>query len=101
MPETDADGEPLHDPHIWNSPDAWSLVVGHVADNGPGKRAGIKPFDMVVRADDQPVVHAGSIRKVLAYRRPGERAKLTILRGGELIELEFPVEEIPRLASAS
>lgn len=32
LPETDADGEPLHDPHIWNSPDAWSLVVGHVAD---------------------------------------------------------------------
>ncbi len=77
------------------------LVVGHVADNGPGKRAGIKPFDMVVRADDQPVTHAGTIRKVLAYRRPGDRARLTVLRGGELIELEFPVEEIPRLASAS
>lgn len=77
------------------------LVVGHVADNGPGKRAGIKPFDMVVRADDQAVTHAGSIRKVLAHRRPGERARLTVLRGGELIELEFPVEEIPRLASTS
>lgn len=31
-PETDDDGEPLHDPHIWNSPEAWSLVVGHIAD---------------------------------------------------------------------
>lgn len=31
-PETDEDGEPLHDPHVWNSPEAWSLVVGYVAD---------------------------------------------------------------------
>ncbi|HEY8415111.1 MAG TPA: trypsin-like peptidase domain-containing protein [Thermaerobacter sp.] len=77
------------------------LVVGHVAENGPGRRAGIKPFDMVVRADDHPVTNTGAIRKVLAYRRPGERARLTVLRGGELIELEFPVEEIPRLASPS
>lgn len=31
-PETDAEGNPLHDPHVWNSPEAWSLVVGEVAD---------------------------------------------------------------------
>lgn len=31
-PETDSEGNPLHDPHVWNSPEAWSLVVGYVAD---------------------------------------------------------------------
>ena len=31
-PETDDQGNALHDPHIWNSPDAWSLVVKNVAD---------------------------------------------------------------------
>ncbi|QUY61656.1 metal ABC transporter substrate-binding protein [Gulosibacter molinativorax] len=31
-PETDDQGNPLHDPHVWNSPEAWSLVVGYVAD---------------------------------------------------------------------
>lgn len=31
-PETDDEGNPLHDPHVWNSPEAWSLVVGYVAD---------------------------------------------------------------------
>ncbi|SEE74788.1 metal ABC transporter substrate-binding protein [Ruania alba] len=31
-PDTDAEGNPLHDPHVWNSPDAWILVVGYVAD---------------------------------------------------------------------
>ncbi|MGO2141168.1 MAG: metal ABC transporter substrate-binding protein [Leucobacter sp.] len=31
-PETDDQGNPLHDPHVWNSPEAWSLVVEYVAD---------------------------------------------------------------------
>lgn len=31
-PETDNEGEPLHDPHVWNSPEAWSVVVGSIAD---------------------------------------------------------------------
>lgn len=31
-PDTDDEGNPLHDPHVWNSPQAWSLVVGYVAD---------------------------------------------------------------------
>ena len=31
-PETDAEGNALHDPHIWNDPDVWSDVVGIVAD---------------------------------------------------------------------
>lgn len=31
-PETDDEGNALHDPHIWNSPEAWSLIVGYIAD---------------------------------------------------------------------
>ncbi|MEO0385566.1 MAG: metal ABC transporter substrate-binding protein [Pseudomonadota bacterium] len=31
-PETDDEGNALNDPHIWNSPEAWSLVVGYIAD---------------------------------------------------------------------
>lgn len=30
--ETDPDGHPLHDPHVWNSPAAWQLVVEQIAD---------------------------------------------------------------------
>lgn len=31
-PETDHEGNALYDPHVWNSPEAWTLVVGYVAD---------------------------------------------------------------------
>ncbi len=31
-PETDDEGNPLHDPHIWNSTDNWKHVVGTISD---------------------------------------------------------------------
>lgn len=31
--DADAAGNALHDPHIWNSPEVWSLVVGHAAEH--------------------------------------------------------------------
>lgn len=31
-PETDDEGNALYDPHVWNSPDAWSIVIDEVTD---------------------------------------------------------------------
>lgn len=43
LPSTDSSGRPLHDPHVWNSPRAWSLVISYVADKlseiDPGRAA--------------------------------------------------------------
>ncbi|MDT9702359.1 metal ABC transporter solute-binding protein, Zn/Mn family, partial [Streptomyces sp. P17] len=33
-PEKDAQGNPLHDPHIWNSPEIWKIVTKEVANRG-------------------------------------------------------------------
>ena len=42
-PETDDEGRPLHDPHVWNSPEAWAIVVERVAEQlgeaDPGRAA--------------------------------------------------------------
>lgn len=76
------------------------VAVSDVAADGPGRRAGVRPFDMVVRMDARPVDSLGAIRRVLADKRPGERGVLTVLRGSELCDLELPVEEMPRLAAS-
>lgn len=74
------------------------VVVAYVAPGGPGERAGIRELDMVVRVEDKPVAGGvGAIRKALAGFRPGQSASLTVLRGGELVDLRMPVEEMPRL----
>lgn len=76
------------------------LVVVHVQPGGPGDRAGIKTFDMVVRVDGKPARHVGFIRRMLAAHRIGDTATLSLLRDGELVDLEFPVDEIPNLSQA-
>jgi len=74
------------------------LVVHYVQPGGPGERAGIQEMDMVMAVNGrQPVTGSGMIRKVLATHKYGARVPLTILRQGELITLELPVEEIPGL----
>ncbi|MCG0238529.1 MAG: S1C family serine protease [Firmicutes bacterium] len=73
------------------------VVVQYLDQSGPGARAGLEVMDMVVRVAGEPAVHVGQIRQVLATRRPGEKVPLTVLRGGNLIDLEIEVEEIPRL----
>jgi serine protease Do len=74
------------------------VVVQYVARGGPGSRAGLQEMDMVMAVDGrQPVTHLGFIRKVLAGRRHGDRVPLTVLRQGEVIQLEIAVEEMPKL----
>ena len=75
------------------------VSVGDVADGGPGARAGVRLFDIVVSVDGQAVDNLGATRRRLAQRRPGETAVLTVLRGGDLLDLSMPVEEMPRLAA--
>lgn len=75
------------------------VAVKFVRDDGPGSRAGLEVFDLVVGVDGHPVQSLGGIRQQLATRRPGEFAELSILRGDQLLQREMPVEEMPRLAS--
>lgn len=85
---------------LFGLPVTRGLVVSHVAPGGPGERAGVQVFDMVVRVDGGPVDTVGAIRRRLSAFRPGDEATLTILRGGKLVDIPFPVEEIPRLQGA-
>lgn len=76
------------------------LAVAYVAQDGPGRRAGVQPLDLVVRVNGLPVASLGAIRRALARFRPGETSKLTVLRGGDLLDLDIRVENMPRLAQA-
>lgn len=95
-------GEPDVIDDIWvemlNLPTDRGLVVHYVQPDGPGQRAGVQEMDMVMAvAGRQPVTGGGMIRKLLSLHRYGERLPLTVLRQGELIELQLTVEEVPGL----
>lgn len=73
-PETDDKGNPLHDPHIWNNPEAWTLAVQEVAD----KLAAIDPGNaQIYRANVEDylarIAAAHSRVEVLMASVPPER----------------------------
>lgn len=73
------------------------VVVQWVNPDGPGSRAGVQEMDMVVRVAGKPALHVGQLRRELAARRPGDKVTLTLLRGSEMLDVEVPVEEMPKL----
>lgn len=73
------------------------VSVSYVSPDGPGSRAGVQVMDLVVQVNGREATSLGSIRKILSVYPPAERVPLTVLRGGELIELPFPVEDMPNL----
>lgn len=73
------------------------VTVFYVAPGGPGEQAGVQVGDMVVRVRDRPVSGLGAIRRILSLHRHGDRVPITVLREGELIDLEITVQEMPRL----
>lgn len=96
-------GEPELIDKMWVSllglPGDRGVLVQYVAPGGPGEDAGLQDRDMVLAVDGkQPVPHIGFIRKVLSVHRHGDKVPLTILRQGEIMQVEISVAEIPKLS---
>ena len=62
--------------------------VLRVSPNGPGSKAGVKVGDMLQRVNGQPVVGALEFQRTVREKRPGDVLKLSLLREGNLVEVE-------------
>ncbi len=70
------------------------LLISSLAPGGPAERAGLLIGDIVVRAAGGPVADLRALRNALASH-VGERATLSVLRGGAARELQLEVGEWP------
>jgi serine protease DegQ len=71
-----------------------ALIAG-VLKNGPAGRAGIKPGDVMQSVNEQPVLDSSTLLNLIAALKPGETARLGVLRNGEPLTLEVPVARRP------
>jgi serine protease Do len=93
---------------VFNLPQATGILVQRVAANSPGAQMGLQggsveaviagePMlvggDIILRVMDIPVSDASllTIRERIASLKPGETATITILRGGQHVELKAVV----------
>jgi S1-C subfamily serine protease len=69
------------------------VAVREIQGTSPADRAGLRPGDVVVRIDGEPITGVDDIFRVLDDRRIGRSVTVAILRRLELIELEMQPEE--------
>jgi hypothetical protein len=83
-------------------PDGVGLTVQHVLKGSPAEGAGLQPYDVLHKANDQLLINDPQFRVLLRTFRPGERIALTFVRQArsrtitvQLGGKEVPAAEVP------
>ncbi len=76
-------------------PDARGLVVASVDAGSPAEAAGLRPYDVVVAIEGEPVATTSDVRQRLLDFRAGDTVRLRVVRDGAALDVPL------RLARAS
>lgn len=71
---------------------AGAYVIG-VASGSAAERAGLKEGDIIIAVDDTTVDSSSALTAAVSAYRAGDKAKLTVIRGNEKIELTILFDE--------
>jgi serine protease Do len=68
-------------------------LVQDVEAGSPGKRAGLRPYDVIVAVDGRPVVASDDLIQIIASRKPGTTATLQIVRDNRSMNIAVKLAE--------
>ncbi len=71
-----------------------ALVV-QVAPDGPAGKGGIQEGDIILEFEGQEIRRSGELPPLVGQVRPGEKAKVLVLRSGSRKTLTIEIEELP------
>jgi serine protease Do len=74
-----------------------ALVVSVVPDS-PAEEAGIAVGDVILKFNDRSVERSASLPVLVGQAKPGEKATVTVLRGGKEIQLKLKAGELAKQA---
>ena len=72
------------------------LLIGAVVPGSPAAAAGLRPRDVIVAVDGQPMNDESSLAQVLSQKKPGDTATLSIVRGGQQQDVQVTLGEQPQ-----
>lgn len=72
------------------------VLLSGVLEGGPAARAGIKPGDVLVAVNGNPIKDVRGLLNQIAQISPGNQAKLTVLRKGKELELTAQTGKRPK-----
>jgi S1-C subfamily serine protease len=71
-----------------------AVEVVEVVEESPAARAGVRPGDLIVEADGEPVEDVGDLQRLMSAERIGRGVPMRIDRGGRLVQLEVVPREL-------
>jgi len=71
------------------------VLINEVYENDPAHTAGIKPGDIILTVDDQPVDSPNQLSRLVARVGPGQEAHIRLLRDGKELIYHVPMAERP------
>lgn len=71
-------------------------VITSVVEKSPAEKAGIKPDDIVVELEGEPVTSANELMNRIAVRKPGSEVRLVILREGKRKTFTVELDKRPQ-----
>ncbi|MBA7465662.1 hypothetical protein ES707_00832 [subsurface metagenome] len=72
-----------------NVPVDRGILINEVYANSPAFGAGLKRGDVIIRFDGKRITDETQIRTLLAKKKPGDKVKLTILRGRKRLDIKL------------
>jgi serine protease Do len=70
-------------------------LVQDVAEQSPGERAGLRPYDVIVSVDGAPVTSNDALIRYIAGRAPGVVARVEFFRDGRARSVDVRLAERP------
>jgi serine protease DegQ len=72
-------------------------IIAGVLRNGPADRAGMRPGDILIEVDGQPVKDTTEMLNVIAQLQPGKKAAMKVLRKNAEASLDVTVGTRPKM----
>jgi serine protease Do len=76
---------------VQGDPDAKDARIAKVFPNTPAEKAGLRVGDIVIEFDGKPIGEFSSLSKLVADKAPGDKAKVKVQRGEEMLEFEVTI----------
>jgi serine protease Do len=75
---------------------AEGVIISEVSKGSPGEKAKLKPGDIILEMDDEPVRDEESLMSILSEKRAGDVMKFKILREKKMLNVTLQLERVPQ-----